>query len=212
MKKICSLKMSYLSLETSTSLMYLIVIGLKTLSIPSPHPSSMCEERILNELISLGIPRAGGMKTVINLWGTIGHQELLKIGRSWKKQSNPPSKLSLTSKSKKSPIRNEDLGSSWIGLTNISYQLSKSSDIIIDYVYWLKNYEIYSIQLSTLLFIAKLTSMSFMKLLSNPPPHGPHFLRKNSEVLSLTVTTPLYQDQTSYHGDILKLYLKTMLA
>ena len=134
------------------------------------------------------------MKTVINLWGTIKHQELWKIGKLSKKQSNPPSEPSLISKSKKLPTRNKDLRSSWIGSTNTSCQLSKLSNTMTNHVYWLKNYRMYSTQLSILLFITMLTLMSFIKSLTNLLPHGPHFLRKSSGVLLLTTITLLYQD------------------
>ena len=186
--------------------------GLKILSIPLLHPLNMYRERTPSEPILLGIPRPGGMKTVTDLWGTIRYQELWKIGKLSRKQSNPPSKLSLTSKSKKSPTRNKDLGSSWIGSTNTSCQPLKPSNTMTNHVYRLKNYGTHSIQPSTLLFIAMSISMSFTKLLTNPPLHGPHFLRKSSGVLSLTAITLLHHDQTSYHGATSKPLSKMLIA
>ena len=204
MKKSRSLRMSHLPLEISTSPIYQTVTGLKILLIPLLHPSNIHRERMPNKPISLGIPSSGRMKTVIDLWGTIEHQELWKIGKLLRKQSNLLSKPSLISKSKKSLIRNEDLGSSWIGSTNASCQLSKPSSTMTNYAYQMKNYGTYSIQSSILLFIVMLILMSFTKSLTNPLSHGPHFLRKSPRVLLLTAITFLHQDQTSYHGDISK--------
>ena len=67
MKKSCSLRISQLPLEISTLLIYQTVIDLKMLSIPSLCLLNMHGERMPNKPISLGIPRPGGMKTVIDL-------------------------------------------------------------------------------------------------------------------------------------------------
>ena len=199
MKKSCSLRISQLSLEISTPLIYQTVTDLKMLSISSLCLLNMHGERMPNKPISLNILRPGRIKTVIDLWETIGHQKLWKIGKLLRKQSKPPSKPSLTSKSKKLLIRNEDLGSSWIGSINAICQLLKPSNTMTDYVYQLKNYGTYSIQLSTLLFIAMSMLMSFTKSLTNPPLHGSHFLRKSLGVLSLTIITLLHQDCCGNH-------------
>ena len=55
------------------------------LSIPSLCLLNMHGERMPNKPISLGIPRPGGMKTVIDLWETIGYQELWKIRKLLRK-------------------------------------------------------------------------------------------------------------------------------
>ena len=67
MKKSHSLRILHLPLETSTSLIYQTVTGLEMLLIPSLCPLNMHEERTPNKPISLGTPRPGEMKTVINL-------------------------------------------------------------------------------------------------------------------------------------------------
>ena len=84
-------------------------------------------ERMLSLSISLNILRASGTKTVTDPWGIIGYQELLKTGRSLRKQSNPPSNSSSISKSKKSPTKNEKPGNSWARSTSASHQPSNTT-------------------------------------------------------------------------------------
>jgi len=57
-------------------------------------------------------PRYNGMKTVDNLSTYTENQETLTIGNHSRKLSKPPKELFLTLKSRKSPIRIMDLGSS----------------------------------------------------------------------------------------------------
>jgi len=55
-----------------------------------------------------------------------------------------------------------------------------------------------------------LISISSMKLMTNHPPHGTHFPKKNLWEPSPTTITPSCQDWTSCYGATSKPYSKTM--
>ena len=127
------------------------------------RPSTKLGEKMQKNQKFPNTPNNSGLISVKGLSTITGHQEVSKTGKSSRRLLKTLRDSSSMTKFKKLWTKVEAHGSWWTGSKEGNSLLSRLSTMTDIHVSPLTTYEMYSIVLSTLLWIAKLTSISLTK-------------------------------------------------